>query len=109
MTTRHPFIDPALFRNSNFTISLPFIFLPGIMIFGYVGLLPPFLQRQLGFPVDISGLLMAPRGAATALALVLVGRMLARCASRYFMVLSDRKSKRLNSSHSCASGLPSSA
>src|SRR3546814_2718014 len=87
MTARQPFIDPALFRNSNFTISLLFIFLLGIMIFGYVGLLPPFLLRQLGSPVDISGLLMAPRGAGTMLASVAVGALI------------DRKSTRLNSSH----------
>src|SRR3546814_15393841 len=32
MTARRPFIDPALFSNSNFPIALPFIFLLGTKI-----------------------------------------------------------------------------
>ena len=47
----------------------------GLMLFGSLVLVPPFLQNQGGYSLLDSGLIMAPRGAGTMFAAVFVGRL----------------------------------
>jgi DHA2 family multidrug resistance protein len=44
--------------------------------------LPPFLQSLLGFPVITTGLLLAPRGIGTMLAMFVVGRLVGKVDTR---------------------------
>ena len=50
----------------------------GIVLFATMALLPPYLQNLMGYPVVTTGLLMAPRGVGTLVAMMTVGRLLAR-------------------------------
>ncbi len=43
-----------------------------------MALLPPYLQNLMNYPVITTGMLLAPRGVGTLVAMVLVGRILAR-------------------------------
>jgi len=43
-----------------------------------MALLPPFLQNLMNYPVVTTGLLLAPRGVGTLIAMMLVGRLMAR-------------------------------
>lgn len=77
LTTRQPFLDARIFLNRNFTIGLVLATMHGVVMVGLTGLLPPFLQSLMGMPVLTVGLIMAPRGIATAITATISGRLLA--------------------------------
>ncbi len=71
-----PFIRPALFADRNFVTANIFIFIVGVVLFATLALIPPFLQNLMDYPVLTTGLVTAPRGAGTMMAMFLVGRLL---------------------------------
>jgi len=79
---RHPFLSPELFRDRNLLTSLFFIFFTGIILLATMALLPPYLQNLMGYPVMDVGMLMAPRGIGTMVAMMLVGRLVNRVDPR---------------------------
>ena len=83
LTTDRPFIPRVLFKDRNFVISLLLMFTVGMMMLASSALLPPYLQNLAGYSVTYTGLLMAPRGVGTMIAMVLAGRLAARLDSRY--------------------------
>ncbi|HTI85662.1 MAG TPA: DHA2 family efflux MFS transporter permease subunit [Alphaproteobacteria bacterium] len=85
-TTKEPFIRPGLFRDRNFSVSLIFISVVGVILFATMALLPPMLQGLMNYPVFSAGLLLAPRGVGTIIAMVFVGRLLQRVDARYLLV-----------------------
>ncbi|HMN63384.1 MAG: DHA2 family efflux MFS transporter permease subunit [Burkholderiaceae bacterium] len=86
-THEHPFIEPALFRDRNFSVGLLFIFVVGMILLTTMTLLPPFLQSLLGYPVVDVGLLLAPRGIGTMISMFIVGRLSGRVDARLQLVL----------------------
>jgi len=74
-THQHSFIEPAIFKDKNFAISIIFMFNIGIILLATMALLPPFLQSLLGYPVLDVGLVMAPRGMGVMFAMMMVGRL----------------------------------
>ncbi len=86
-THEHPFIEPGLFRDRNFSVGLLFIFLVGIILLATMALLPPFMQHLMGYPVIDVGLLLAPRGLGTMIAMITVGRLSGRVDARYMILL----------------------
>ncbi len=85
-TSDNPFIEPSIFRDRNFSISLVLMGAMGVILFGTMALLTPFLQNLLGYPVLSAGLIMAPRGIGTLFAMLLVGRIAARIDLRLSIV-----------------------
>jgi DHA2 family multidrug resistance protein len=81
-TTDRPFIAPRLFRDRNYTTGLVFIFVVGIILLATLALMTPFLQNLMGYPVLTAGLVMAPRGVGTMLAMMVVGRLINRIDAR---------------------------
>ena len=79
-TGKKAFLDLGLFRDRNFFASNIFIFVLGVVLFATMALLPPFLQNLMNYPVVTTGLLLAPRGIGTLIAMMVVGRLLARGA-----------------------------
>jgi DHA2 family multidrug resistance protein len=74
LTTRKArFVNPALFKDSNFLTGSIFIFIVGVVLFATLALLPPMLQDLMNYPVVTTGLVTAPRGFGTFLAMVMVG------------------------------------
>ncbi|OWU83362.1 DSBA oxidoreductase [Oceanicola sp. 22II-s10i] len=73
-----PFVNLKMFRDRNFVMGLLFIFMIGMTLFSGLALLPPLLQRLMGYPVIETGLVMAPRGVGTMVSMLLVGRLVAR-------------------------------
>jgi DHA2 family multidrug resistance protein len=86
-TTKHPFLDLRLLRDRNYASSLVLIFIVGIILFSTLALMPPFLQSLLGYPVLTTGLVLAPRGFGTMLAMFSVGRLLKRYDARPIMMV----------------------
>ena len=86
-THDEPFIEPGLFKDRNFSVGLVFIFIVGIVLLATMALLPPFIQRLMGYPVIDAGILMAPRGVGTMAAMMTVGKLSRKVDARYQVVL----------------------
>lgn len=85
-TAEKPFIEPALFRDRNLAVGLVLIFIIGVILLATLSLLPPFLQRLMGFPVLTTGLALAPRGVGTMIAMMAVGRLIGRVDTRLLIL-----------------------
>jgi len=86
-TYDHPFLEPQLFKDRNFSVGLLFIFIVGVILLATMALLPPFLQNLMDYPVVDVGLLLAPRGVGTMIAMMTVGRLSGRVDGRYLIFL----------------------
>lgn len=75
MRAEHPFLSPAIFKDRNLMTSLIFIFFIGIILLATMALLPPYMQNLMGYPVLDVGIIMAPRGIGTMLAMMIVGKI----------------------------------
>ena len=86
LTADRPFLDLALFKDRNFSIGLVFIFVVGIILLATLALLPPFLENLMDYPVLTTGYVLAPRGAGTMVAMMLVGRLIGRVDTRWLIL-----------------------
>ncbi|MET3926068.1 DHA2 family efflux MFS transporter permease subunit [Devosia sp. 2618] len=87
LTAKEPFIDVRMFRDLNFSLASILMFIVGITLFSGLALLPPLLQNLMGYPVVLTGLIMAPRGVATMLSMVVVGRLSGKVDPRIMMLV----------------------
>jgi len=81
-TAEHPFIDLRIFADRNFSMGLVFIFIIGLTLFSGLALMPPMLQKLMGYPVLETGYVMAPRGVGTMLSMIVVGRLVGKIDAR---------------------------
>ena len=81
------FFDRRLLKDANFVTGLLFAFIVGLVLYATMALLPTLLQGLLGYPVVYTGMVMAPRGIGTMVAMLLVGRMLHFIDARAIMAL----------------------
>jgi DHA2 family multidrug resistance protein len=81
------FFDRRLLKDRNFVTGLLFAFIVGLVLYATMALLPTLLQGLLGYPVVYTGLVMAPRGVGTMVAMLLVGRLLHYIDARAIMAL----------------------
>jgi DHA2 family multidrug resistance protein len=86
-TTQHAFIEPGIFKDRNFSVGLLFIFIIGVILLATMALLPPFMQTLMGYPVIDVGLLLAPRGIGTMIAMITVGRLAGKIDARFMVLL----------------------
>ena len=86
-THEHPFIEPGLFKDRNFSVGLLFIFIVGVILLATMALLPPFMQGLLGYPVIDVGYLLAPRGVGTMIAMIAVGKLSGKADMRHMIFL----------------------
>ena len=86
-TTQHAFIEPGIFKDRNFSVGLLFIFIIGVILLATMALLPPFMQTLMGYPVIDVGLLLAPRGIGTMIAMITVGRLAGKIDARLMVFL----------------------
>ncbi len=86
-TVKQPFIDPAIFKDRNLSVGLCFIFVVGIILLASLALITPYLQNLMGYPVITAGMVLAPRGIGTMLAMMLVGRIINKVDPRILLVV----------------------
>ena len=82
---KNSFIPKKIFEDRNFVSSLALMFVVGLVMLASSALLPPFLQDLGGYSVRQTGVLMAPRGVGTMLAMAIVGRLAMRMDPRQIM------------------------
>jgi len=73
--SEHPIFDPRIFLDSNFTMATLTATALSLGIFGSMVLQPILMESLLGYPVSTAGLLMAPRGLAVGIGMLVVGRL----------------------------------
>lgn len=87
VTTDHPFLPRALFRDRNYLTSLGMAFAVGVMTLSTMALMPPYLQHLGGYSVLDTGLLLAPRGFGVAVAMIFASVAGSRYDPRYMMLV----------------------
>ena len=85
LTASAPFVNPKLFCDRNFAAGMLFVFLVGAVFFAPLALLPLYLQDLMGYPILTAGLVMAPRGVGTLLAMIVVGQLIGRTDTRVLL------------------------
>ena len=87
LTAREPFITPRLFTNRNFVAGAIIATGLGVLVFGAMPLFGTMLQQMMGYPVMLTGMMLAPRSVGTALAMLLAGRLIGKIDARLLMFI----------------------
>jgi DHA2 family multidrug resistance protein len=87
LTAAQPFFDLRMFLDRNFVVGLVLMAVFGLLVFVPMVLIPTMLERLRGFPVLMIGLLLAPRGAGTMLAMIVCGRLVSRIDARLLLAV----------------------
>jgi len=74
--------DVRIFRDRNFMAACLVLSALGLGMFGGLVIQPILLEGLLNYPIVTTGLVMAPRGVATAIAMIIVGRLIGRIDAR---------------------------
>ncbi len=82
LTAKQPFLDPTLLAKRTFFLGLVFAFLYGFVTTPPMVLMPSFLDQVRGYPIDMIGVLQAPRGIGLFVAMVIGGRITGRIDPR---------------------------
>jgi MFS transporter, DHA2 family, multidrug resistance protein len=85
-TAPRPFLEPGLFRDRNLAVGTAFMFVVGVVLLATIALLPPFLQNLMGYPVVTTGMVLAPRGMGTMVAMLVVGRIVGKVDARLLIL-----------------------
>jgi DHA2 family multidrug resistance protein len=72
VSSRHPFLNPALFTNWNFAMGLLMAFVMGALSYTPIVLFPPLLQDLRSYPDSIIGYLMSARGLGNLISFMIV-------------------------------------
>jgi DHA2 family multidrug resistance protein len=75
-------LDVRIFYDRNFAMACLLILALGLGMFGALVIQPILLERLLSYPIVTTGIVMAPRGVATAITMIIVGRLVERIDSR---------------------------
>jgi MFS transporter, DHA2 family, multidrug resistance protein len=80
------FLNRELMKDGNCVVGTLLMFLIGIPLYGTMTLLPLMLQNLMNYPVVTTGLVTAPRGIGTMVAMVLVARIVGRVDIRLIIL-----------------------
>ncbi|MFA5826641.1 MAG: MFS transporter, partial [Gallionellaceae bacterium] len=83
----HPLFDLRIFKDRNFLVASLIMTTIGVGFFGGMVLQSLFLQNFLGYPTFDAGLYMAPRGLASLLVMIFVGKFSGRFPPRNFVLV----------------------
>jgi len=81
------FFNYRLLKNANYVSGLLFIFIVGLVLFATRALTPSLLQGLMGYPAQLAGMVTAPSGLGTMVAMMLVGRLVGRYDVRLLLAL----------------------
>ena len=86
LTTPEPFVRFELFNDRNFVSGSVFMVVIGVVLFGTMALVTPFMQSLLGFPIQTAGLLLGSRGVGTLLTMMVAPRLMKTVETRYLIL-----------------------
>jgi len=87
LTTPEPFVRFEMFRDRNFISGVVFMVVIGVVLFGTMALITPFMQQLLGYPIQTAGFLLGSRGVGTLITMMVAPRMMRLIETRYLILL----------------------
>jgi MFS transporter, DHA2 family, multidrug resistance protein len=84
---KESFLDYRLLKNQNYVTGLLFIFIVGLVLYATRALTPTMLENLLGYPVATTGLVTAPAGIGTMLAMLIAGRIIGKVDLRLTLLV----------------------
>ncbi len=85
--TDRSFLNRDLLKNTNFVVGTVLMFLVGLIMNGTLALLPTMLQDLMNYPVLTTGLITAPRGVGSLIAMFAVARLINRIDNRLIILI----------------------
>jgi DHA2 family multidrug resistance protein len=86
-TGERSFLNRGLLMSANFVAGTVLMFVVGLIMSGTMVLLPTMLQNLMNYPVLTTGLVMAPRGLGTMVAMFVVAKLINRIDNRLIILL----------------------
>ena len=86
LTTSEPFVRFEMFKDRNFVSGVVFMVVIGVVLFGTMALVTPFMQNLLGYPIQTAGFLLGTRGVGTLLTMMAAPRLMRMIESRYLIL-----------------------
>jgi DHA2 family multidrug resistance protein len=86
LTTPEPFVRFELFKDRNFVSGSVFMVVIGIVLFGTMALVTPFMQNLLGYPIQTAGFLLGSRGVGTLITMIIAPRLMKWFETRYLIL-----------------------
>jgi DHA2 family multidrug resistance protein len=87
LTTPEPFVRFEMFKDRNFVSGVVFMVVIGVVLFGTMALVTPFMQNLLGYPIQTAGFLLGSRGVGTLLTMMVAPRLMRLIETRYLILL----------------------
>jgi DHA2 family multidrug resistance protein len=84
-TRANTFVDRRLFLDRNFVTGQFLVLVVGAVLLATLSLLTPYLENLMNYPVLTAGLVLAPRGLGTMVAMLIVGRLIGRVDVRLLL------------------------
>ena len=86
LTTPEPFVRFELFKDRNFVSGCVFMVVIGVVLFGTMALVTPFMQNLLGYPIQTAGFLLGSRGVGTLLTMMVAPRLMRHIEVRWLIL-----------------------
>jgi DHA2 family multidrug resistance protein len=75
-----------MFKDRNFVSGCVFMVVIGVVLFGTMALITPFMEYALGFPIQTAGFLLGSRGVGTLLTMMAAPRLMRLLETRYLIL-----------------------
>jgi DHA2 family multidrug resistance protein len=85
LRTKDPVVDFKMLKDRNFAIATLAMFFLGFVLYASTMLIPEMLQELLGYPAEMAGLALSPRGALIMLTMPVVGFLVSKVDTRYLI------------------------
>ncbi len=85
-TTDEPFVRFELFKDRNFVMGCVFMVVIGVVLFGTMALVTPFMQNVLGYPIITAGMLLGTRGLGTMFTMMVAPKLMKMVETRYLIL-----------------------
>ncbi len=86
LTTDAPFVQFDMFKDRNFVSGCVFMVVIGVVLFGTMALVTPFMQKLLGYPIQTAGFLLGSRGVGTLLTMMVAPRLMKMFETRWLIL-----------------------
>jgi DHA2 family multidrug resistance protein len=86
LTTPEPFVRFDMFKDRNFVSGVVFMVVIGVVLFGTMALVTPFMQNLLDYPIQTAGFLLGSRGVGTLLTMMVAPRLMRLIETRYLIL-----------------------
>ena len=75
-----------MFKDRNFVSGVVFMVVIGVVLFGTMALVTPFMQQLLGYPIQTAGFLLGSRGVGTLITMMVAPRLMRLIETRYLIL-----------------------